>query len=60
MAQDRIVSFRIDENLETRISVLLGSYPTKSKLIRDAIDLLLSKLEAQARLRTAQRAIDWN
>jgi Arc/MetJ-type ribon-helix-helix transcriptional regulator len=60
MIQNRIVCFRIDEQIDHRISRILGSrYFTRSRFIRIAIEYLLSHEEGQLRLRAAQMKIDW-
>ena len=56
---NRIICFRIEEELERRIELVLRSrFPTRSKLIRTAIEMLLSKEEAKARLKAAQMAVN--
>jgi Arc/MetJ-type ribon-helix-helix transcriptional regulator len=60
MIQNRIVCFRIDEQIDHRISRILGSrYSTRSRFIRTAIEHLLSHEEGQVRLKAAQAIIRW-
>jgi Arc/MetJ-type ribon-helix-helix transcriptional regulator len=60
MIQNRIVCFRLDQEINRRIACVLGSrYSTRSKFIRTAIEQLLVRDEGQARLRAAQMTIQW-
>jgi Arc/MetJ-type ribon-helix-helix transcriptional regulator len=60
MTQNRIVCFRLDEQIDHRIACVLGSrYSTRSRFIRTAIEQLLLREEGQARLRAAQTIIQW-
>jgi Arc/MetJ-type ribon-helix-helix transcriptional regulator len=60
MIQNRIVCFRLDEQIDHRISLVLGSrFSTRSRFIRTAIEHLLLREEGQVRLRAAQMKIDW-
>jgi hypothetical protein len=60
MIQNRIVCFRLDEQIDHRISRVLDSqYFTRSRFVRTAIEYLLSHEEGQVRLRAAQMKIDW-
>ena len=54
-----IVCFRMDEEIDERISRILGpKYATRSQFIRAAIERLLLQ-ESEERLRVAQAAIRW-
>jgi Ribbon-helix-helix protein, copG family len=56
----RIVCFRIDDDLDRRISrALRGNISTRSDFIRAAIERVL-KLDAEERLRAAHSAIKWD
>jgi Arc/MetJ-type ribon-helix-helix transcriptional regulator len=59
MPQSRIISFRIDNDLDVRIARVESQCLTRSQFIRDAIELLLSKHDAQTKLQIAQLAIRW-
>jgi predicted transcriptional regulator len=55
----RVVCFRIDDDLNRRISRALAGKPwTRSDFIRNAIDRVL-KQDAEERLRAAHSAIRW-
>ena len=57
--QQRIISLRIDGDLDRKISrALIHSRETRSEFIRRAVEALL-KMEAEERLRDTQRAIQW-
>jgi Arc/MetJ-type ribon-helix-helix transcriptional regulator len=59
MNYNSIVCFRIDEDIDQRISRILGpKYATRSRFIRAAIERLLLQ-ESEERLRAAQAAIRW-
>jgi Arc/MetJ-type ribon-helix-helix transcriptional regulator len=61
MIQNRIVCFRIDEQIDHRISRILGSrYSTRSRFIRTAIEHLLLREDGQVRLKAAQAIIQWD
>jgi hypothetical protein len=56
----RIISFRIDADLDRRLSRELSIRPeTRSDFIRSAIERALQQ-DAQARLRAAHAAISWD
>jgi hypothetical protein len=56
---NRIICFRIDEDLDRRISrALRGKPSTRSDFIRNAIERVL-KQDAEERLRIAHSAIRW-
>jgi len=56
----RIISFRVDEELDRRISRELKIRSvTRSEFIRDALERALQQ-DAQARLRAAHAAISWD
>ena len=60
MIQNRIVCFRLDEQIDHRISLVLDSrFSTRSRFIRTAIEHLLLREEGQVRLRAAQAIIKW-
>ena len=60
MFQNRIVCFRLDEQIDHRISLVLDSrFSTRSRFIRTAIKKLLFQEEGQIRLRAAQAIIQW-
>ena len=60
MTYRRITCFRLDQEINRRITCILGSrYSTRSKFIRTAIEQLLLRDESQARLRAAQAMIRW-
>jgi hypothetical protein len=60
MNRNRIICFRLDQEINRRIARVLGSrYSTRSKFIRTAIEQLLLRDESQARLRAAQSIIRW-
>lgn len=60
VSQQKIISFRIDGDLDRRISRALAQRKeTRSDLIRRAVEMLL-KLEAEERLRIAHSAIRWD
>jgi Arc/MetJ-type ribon-helix-helix transcriptional regulator len=60
MAHEITVCFRFGKTMDQRINRILGQrYPTRSKFIRAAIEHLLSKEEAQIRLRAAQQTLHW-
>jgi Arc/MetJ-type ribon-helix-helix transcriptional regulator len=60
MIQNRIVCFRLDEQIDHRISLVLDSrFSTRSRFIRTAIEHLLLREEGQIRLRAAQAIIQW-
>jgi Arc/MetJ-type ribon-helix-helix transcriptional regulator len=60
MNRNRIICFRIDEELDRRIRRTLGPrYYTRSSLIRIAIERLLLHEEAQGKLRDLQMSIQW-
>lgn len=60
MTQNRIVCFRLDPEIEQRITRILGlRYVTRSRFIRAALEQLLSQEEGQARLRAAEMTIEW-
>ena len=59
MNYNSIVCFRIDEDIDKRISRILGpKYATRSRFIRAAIERLLLQ-ESEERLRAAEAAIRW-
>ena len=56
----RIISFRIDDELDRKISRELKiRLVTRSEFIRDALERALQQ-DAQARLRAAHAAISWD
>jgi|SRR3954451_11649951 hypothetical protein len=56
---NRVVCFRIDRDLDRRISRALAGKPwTRSDFIRNAIERVL-KQDAEERLRAAHSAIQW-
>ena len=60
MIQNRIVCFRLDEQIDHRISLVLDSrFSTRSRFIRTAIEHLLLREEGQGRLKAAQAIIQW-
>ena len=60
MFQNRIVCFRLDEQIDHRISRVLDSrFSTRSRFIRTAIEHLLLREEGQVRLKAAQAIIQW-
>jgi Arc/MetJ-type ribon-helix-helix transcriptional regulator len=60
MIQNRIVCFRLDEQIDHRISLVLDSrFSTRSRFIRTAIEHLLLREEGQVRLKAAQAIIQW-
>jgi Arc/MetJ-type ribon-helix-helix transcriptional regulator len=60
MIQNRIVCFRLDEQIDHRISLVLDSrFSTRSRFIRTAIEHLLLGEEGQVRLKAAQAIIQW-
>jgi metal-responsive CopG/Arc/MetJ family transcriptional regulator len=61
MNQNRIVCFRLDQEINHRIARVLGSrYSTRSRFIRNAIEQLLLHEEGQVRLRAAHTMIQWD
>ena len=61
MIQNRIVCFRLDEQIDHRISLVLGlRFVTRSRFIRIAIEQLLLHEEGQVRLRAAHTLIQWD
>jgi hypothetical protein len=57
---NRVVCFRIDRDLDRRISQALQGKPrTRSDFIRNAIERVL-KQDNEERLRAAHSAIQWN
>jgi predicted transcriptional regulator len=61
MNQNRIVCFRLDEEINHRIACIIGSrYSTRSRFIRTAIEQLLLRDEGQVRLRAAHTMIQWD
>ncbi len=60
MIQNRIVCFRLDEQIDHRISLVLDPrFSTRSRFIRTAIEQLLLREEGQVRLKAAQAIIQW-
>jgi hypothetical protein len=60
MNQNRIVCFRLDQEIDRRIACIIGSrYSTRSRFIRTAIEQLLLRDEGQVRLRAAHTMIQW-
>ena len=58
MTRNRIICFRLDQEINRRITCVLGSrYSTRSRFIRTAIEQLLLRDEGQVRLRAAHTMI---
>ena len=59
VTHNRIICFRVEEELDHRIQLIQSRYHSRSNLIRTAIEMLLAKEDGKARLHAAQIAIQW-